>query len=324
MGAFNARSIASEKDLEAIADLFNTCETVEQHEAGTSVSELRHRFNHPLLDQARDLRLWEEPNGRLIGFGQLSIEEVNNGVLEFRVYPSARGGDLETQIIAWGEKRMREVAPEHSLCSKLRSNTRADQTDRIVLLEAHDFKIDRYFFRMVRSLAEPLPEPQLPTGFTLRQFQGEQESEAMVVLFNQTFIDHWNHHDLTVEQFKYYLSDSNPNYRPEFALIAIALDGTYAAFCYCEINPEENKRNGRNEGWIGVLGTRRGFRGRGLGRAMLISGLQQLKAAGVDTAKLIVDAENSSGALRLYESVGFRKVHTQIIYVKDLGGMALT
>ncbi len=49
MGAFNARSIASEKDLEAIADLFNTCETVEQHEAGTSVSELRHRFNYPLL-----------------------------------------------------------------------------------------------------------------------------------------------------------------------------------------------------------------------------------------------------------------------------------
>ncbi len=60
MGAFNARSIASEKDLEAIADLFNTCETVEQHEAGTSVSELRHRFNYPLLAPRNylDFRRW--------------------------------------------------------------------------------------------------------------------------------------------------------------------------------------------------------------------------------------------------------------------------
>ncbi len=51
---------------------------------------------------------------------------------------------------------------------------------------------------------------------------------------------------------------------------------------------------------------------------MLLSGMHALKAAGVETAKLGVDSWNPSGALRLYESVGFSKLHTRIFYVKDV------
>jgi ribosomal protein S18 acetylase RimI-like enzyme len=56
----------------------------------------------------------------------------------------------------------------------------------------------------------------------------------------------------------------------------------------------------------------------GLGRAMLLAGLHRLKAAGVATAILGVDAENPSGALQLYESVGFHNIRDSISYVKDL------
>ncbi|MBC7968769.1 MAG: hypothetical protein H7Z11_01325, partial [Verrucomicrobia bacterium] len=45
---------------------------------------------------------------------------------------------------------------------------------------------------------------------------------------------------------------------------------------------------------------------------------QHLKAKGVDTALLGVDAENPSGALRLYESVSFRQLFTSIAYCKAL------
>jgi ribosomal protein S18 acetylase RimI-like enzyme len=51
---------------------------------------------------------------------------------------------------------------------------------------------------------------------------------------------------------------------------------------------------------------------------MLLARMRQLLCAGVDTAKLGVDAENPSGAGRLYESVGFRKIYTRISYVKDV------
>ncbi|WP_293338302.1 GNAT family N-acetyltransferase [Microcoleus sp. CAWBG58] len=315
----SVRSYAGDRDLSAIADLINTCEAVDRLEEGISISELQQEFNQPSLDLARDICLWEDASGKLIGFAQLSISEpaeVTDGWLWFRVHPQMRGGDVEASAIAWGEVRMREVSAVRGSPVKLRSSTRADECDRISLLTSCGFKADRYFFRMARSLAEPIPEPQFPEGFVLRQFPGEEDAEAWVEMFNQSFIDHWNHHDLTVEKFKYHFAQ--PDYRNDLDLIAVAADGTFAAFCYCEINPEENDRTGRNEGWIAVLGTRRGFRKLGLGRAMLLAGLQRLKAAGVETAILGVDAANPSGALRLYESAGFHNIRNSISYIKDV------
>ncbi len=313
------RPYTGEADLEAIANLINACEAVDRMDLGTSVPELRQEFDEPSLDKARDLRLWEDTDGRLIGFGQMWIPqsgEVIDGFVGFRVHPTARGGDLERQIVAWAEGRLREVGQERSVQVKLRSGSRTDKTDRIAILESCGFTADRYFFTMARTLTEPIPEPQFPAGFTLRQVQGEQDAEAWVQMYNQTFIDHWNHHNATLENFKHGLTQ--PNYRPELDLIAIAPDGTFAAFCDCGIFPEENLRSGRNEGWIVSLGTRRGFRKQGLGRAMLLAGMQRLKTAGVETARLSVDADNPNGAGRLYESVGFRKLYTRIVYVKDV------
>jgi ribosomal protein S18 acetylase RimI-like enzyme len=321
------RPYAGDADLEAIANLINTCEAVDQLDEGTSVSELQQQFDEPSLDKARDIRLWENADGQLAGMGRLWIPPVGkviDGFLWFRVLPTARGGDLDRQIVAWAEGRMREVSQERGVQVKLRSGSRAYQSDspsktlrdRIALLESCGFIADRYFFTMERSLSLPIPESQLPDGFTIRQVRSNEDAEAWVELFNQSFIDHWNHHDLTVESYEHWLTD--PDYKPELDLVAVAADGTFAAFCHCDISPEDNKRSGRNEGWISTLGTRRGFRRKGLGRAMLLAGMQRLKVAGVDTARLGVDTENPSGAGQLYESVGFRKVYTQIMYVKDM------
>ncbi len=46
--------------------------------------------------------------------------------------------------------------------------------------------------------------------------------------------------------------------------------------------------------------------------------LHKLKAAGMDTAKLGVDTENPSQALKLYESVGFTPTRRMIAYVKEV------
>lgn len=313
------RPYLGEADLKAIANLVNACETIDQLDSGTSVSELRQNFDEPSIDKARDIRLWEDANGQLIAIGELWIPPIGkaiDGSLWFRVHPTTRGNDLERQIIAWAEGRMRQVSEERGVLVKLRSGSRADQASHIALLEGYGFLTDRYFFTLERSLSEPIPQPQLPSGFTLRQVAGEQDAQAWVELFNQSFIDHWNHSDVTIECFKHWLSE--PHYKPELDLVAVAADGTWAAFCWCNISPEENQRSGRNEGWIEVLGTRRGFRRMGLGRAMLLAGMQRLQAAGVDTARLGVDADNPSGAGQLYESVGFRKVYTQLKFVKDV------
>ncbi len=70
--------------------------------------------------QARDIRLWEDADGddQLVGFGRLWIVpagEVIDGFLGFCVHPTARGGDLDRQIVVWAEGRWREVGQERSV-----------------------------------------------------------------------------------------------------------------------------------------------------------------------------------------------------------------
>lgn len=314
------RSYGGETDLEAIANLLEACEAVDRLEQWTTVAELERDFNAPSFDKQRDLQLWEDDTGKLIGFAQLwhpPVGELTDGRLGFNVHPHVRGGTLEREIINWGEERLRELAKEQGVNSvKLRCGSREEQIDRIAILQQNGFAADRYFLTMQRSLEEPLAEPQFPAGFTVRSVIAEQDAEAWVEMHNQSFIDHWNHHDFTVEEFKHWSTD--PDYRPELDLVAIALDGTFASYCYCGIYPEDNKRSGRQEGWVGLLGTRRGFRRLGLGKAMLLSGMQKLLAAGMKIAKIGVDYDNPNGARLLYESVGFRKLHTNVSYYKEI------
>jgi ribosomal protein S18 acetylase RimI-like enzyme len=146
----------------------------------------------------------------------------------------------------------------------------------------------------------------------------DADVEQWIDLFNLSFIDHWNFHPVTVEARRHMLQ--HPNYLPERDLVALAPDGTFAAFCFCDINTADNERNARNDGWIATLGTRRGYRKIGLGRAMLLAGMHRLKADGVAIAKLGVDAENPTGALGLYESVGFEREMVRIAHGKEVKG----
>jgi mycothiol synthase len=312
------RPYRGETDLQLIVDLLETCEAVDQLEQWTSIAELRLSIAEPSVDKARDLCLWEDAD-KLVGFGRLSIPdsgEVVDGFLGFWIHPEARGGEVEPQIIAWAEERLREVAQKRSLKAKLRSNSRDDRQDRIALLERNGFTVERCFLNLSRSLAELISEPCFPQGFTMRTVR-EEDAAAWIDLHNQSFIDHWNYHPLTLESYKHWWSN-DPDYRPELDLVAVAADGTLASCCFCGIYPGDNMRTGRQEGWVGILGTRRGFRRIGLARAMLLSGLHQLKAAGMDTAKIGVDADNPLGARQLYKSVGFEKFRKTPVYAKDL------
>ena len=163
MANLSARCYGGDRDLTAIADLMNICEEVDRLDEGTSVSELQQEFNQPSRNLARDICLWEDAGGKLIGFAELSISETGepiDGWLSFYVRPEARFGDVEAAAVAWGEGRMREVASWRDAPVKLRSSAKTEDADRISVLTNCGFKIDRYFCRMARSLSEPIAQAQ--------------------------------------------------------------------------------------------------------------------------------------------------------------------
>jgi mycothiol synthase len=316
------RAYVGEADLEAIASFLNLCETVDQLGQFYTVSELRQEFTEPGFDPARHMRLWFDETEQLIGFAQMWMPQQTadgqeaEGYLWFRVHPKARGQGLEIDMMAWGEVQVWALGRERGLPARLRMSCRESQGDRILLFENCGLVYERCFLRMERSLMEPIPSFQLPDGFVLAHSQGQRDIEARMTLHNQSFMDHWNHHPATIEEWSHWDSDSH--YRPELDLVAIATDGTYAAYCRCHIDLENNAARGVREGWINVLGTRREFRRRGLGRSMLLAGLAVLRDEGMEVAKLGVDTGNVNQAQSLYESVGFRKVFANLAYTKRL------
>jgi mycothiol synthase len=199
--------------------------------------------------------------------------------------------------------------------AQLHAGTRHDAPYYRGIYETRGYSIIRQFHTMERSLAEPIPQPQFPQGFTARPTHAD-EADAWVALFNESFVDHWHFTPMTRRDRQHRLT--YPTYQPELDWVAVAPDGTLAGFCGAEIDLEENAQKGRKEGWIGVLGTRRGYRRQGLARAMLLRGLHQLRAAEMETALLGVDSENPNQAMGLYESVGFTIKATHLTYQKQL------
>jgi mycothiol synthase len=309
-------------DLETVCDFLNACDAVDKMDDNYSVENLRIEFSDPDLDKARDLRIWEDENGNIVGFGEAWLRKSEeDGMLDSslynRVHPDYRNIGIEDTIMEWAVERSREAGQERNLPTRLRAGTRDYDTYGRDILERHGLSVVRYFFTMIRDLSLPIADPQLPEGFTLDHSSNEPEDVARwVETFNLSFIDHWNHHPLTPESHAHWLE--SPNYSPERDLIAVSPDGTVAAFCFCWIDNDDNARNNRMEGWIDMLGTRRGYRKIGLGRAMLLAGLQRLQGDGMTHAKLGVDADNPTGALKLYEDTGFTRLHTYVSYRKEL------
>ncbi|MFL5733289.1 MAG: GNAT family N-acetyltransferase [Chloroflexia bacterium] len=325
---FTTGPYRGEADLQAVCDLVNVCNEVDRLEEepyATPATFGAWLASPDVLDKERDIRVWQDAGGRVVGLGRLRVaEEPEEGKVDtylyFRVHPDVRDTGLDNEVIEWAGDVARQMGRERKMPAFVRSGLHVSTPEYVAyrqeLLEANDFRPVRYMYKMARPLAEPIPEPEFPEGFTLSQGQGEADAEQWVEMFNETFIDSWNFHPMGVEDRKHILE--SPNYDPELDLIAVAPDSTYVAFSQCGIDPEDNAAYHRNEGWVHVLGTRRGFRKLGLGRSLLLASMRRLKAAGVDTAVLGVDAESPTGALRLYELVGFVKANTSVVYEKDL------
>lgn len=314
------RPYAGETDLAAIAHLCNLCAPVDGIEHHVSIADIRTSFAEPGFDPERNLRLWEDPDGQLIAMSEISLPsqfyQEADGYLHYWVHPSQRNRGLEFEILAWAEVRMRKVGQQKGLPARLYISCRDYQDDRRSLYEKCEFAFERRFLQMERSLMEPLPETQIPEGFTFSHTRGIADATTWIKAHNATFVDHWNYRPVTIEQHCYWITGSR--YRSDLDLVAIAPDGQFAAFCFCYINSEENQHRNCREGWIRVLGTQPEFRRMGLGRAMLLSGLHKLRAEGMDTALLKVDTENPHQAQRLYEAVGFRPRYAQLSYTKHI------
>ena len=175
----------------------------------------------------------------------------------------------------------------------------AEVGHRRILAEA-GFEVVRYFFDMARDLTEVEVAP-LPDGLELRAVTPDQH-RAIWEADTEAFRDHWEARQPEEADFGHLFAkaDFDPS------LWVVAWDGDQVAG---SVQPwiwkDENATLGLRRGWLEHISVRRPWRGRGLARALTTEALRRLRDAGMTEAMLGVDAGNPTGALGLYESMGF-------------------
>ncbi|MBV9381342.1 MAG: mycothiol synthase [Streptosporangiaceae bacterium] len=167
----------------------------------------------------------------------------------------------------------------------------------------------RSLWQMRRSLVDSIASPAFPPGTTLRTFVPQADEEEWLDLNRRAFADHPEQGSWTLEDLL--LREHEPWFDPAGFLIA-EHDGRMAGFHWTKIHPAAAGARGRI-GEVYVLGVGPGEQGSGLGRALTLAGLRNLRARGLTQVMLYVD-ETNAPAIRMYQSLGFLRWSTDVMY----------
>lgn len=173
---------------------------------------------------------------------------------------------------------------------------------------------ERFGFRPVRSLLQlraGVPAEASPwqrDDLALSAFRPGIDDEGWVALNSRAFAGHPEQGRLTVDDLRQRLGE--PWFDPGDLLIARDRAGRMAGYCWLKVVA--------GLGEVYAIGVDPDHAGRGIGRALLQAGLDRLRARGVRTVLLYVEADNAP-ALTLYRSMGFADHAVDIRYRHDTG-----
>lgn len=269
---------------------------VERHDGIPAFSEFK------AVDMARSsgMTIGETDDGGLIAAAHAAWhhgDDVAPGhwAIEVAVHPDRREADLWSRLVRAAAAAIPNGAP-HVVWSN-----NQPLTD---VLERLDYRASRRLSVMTIEL--PVEERMdLPDGFELRGFRPRRDEQAWLDTNNAAFAGHPENGGVTTADLAVRMA--SPWFRPDDLLMA--WDGEQlAGSCW-------TKRHGDRVGEIYIIGVHPAYQHRGLGRSLVLAGLNHLATeAGATTGLLYVD-HAQAGAYRLYVVLGFREERTIAMFV---------
>jgi mycothiol synthase len=284
---------ATRDDLAAIAELFGSAEE--------AVTRRPSRIDATVVAGwlqtiASETNTWlVESEGTLVAgaFAQLHGER---GVFAGAVRPVSCGGGLGTRLVELAEARLGEESAQRFHAWTVAGDTSADE-----LFRSRGYREVRRFWDMAIELRADPPEPAVPVE-TFR----EEDVRAFHAADEEAFEDHWEYEP---EPFEEWWKRQQGKVGHDPSLWFLIREGhEIAAIVRNELRDAE--------GYVGSLGVRRPWRGRGYGRALLLRSFREFRRRGMARATLGVDAANPTGATHLYESVGMHVEQEHVVWEK--------
>ncbi len=292
------------EDAATIYELRIAADEADATDVAGSLDEAKRDFADSWTNSTTHSLLGFDRTGELIASARIFINPEATD--EYRIHligeihPRQRNRGLGQFLFSWMSDRAKHILSDKGADMKkmLFTYCTDSQSDRMELYEKNDFKIVRYFYRMRRDLHAPLSTLKLPTGITLLPWHTDR-NEAARQIFNETFADHWNF-DPVNEADRELLIVGSKSFQPDLSFLAWA-GAEIVGICICKIQTEENEREGVAEGWVEIVGVQRAWRHKGIASALICQAMRAFRDAGMEFAGLGVDAENTTGALGIYE-----------------------
>ncbi len=229
-------------------------------------------------------------------FAQLQGSRGNAGGV---VRPSAQGRGLGARLVDLVETWLGEEG-----ASRIHSWTFAADELAAELFVDRGYREARRFWEMAIDFDDEPAEPAV----SVETFR-EDDARTFHAAIEEAFEDHWESHP---ESFDVWWERQQARTNFDLSLWFVVRDGDEIA----AIARNELRTSG---GYVGALGVRRPWRGRGYGKALLLHSFREFRGRGMERATLGVDAANPTGATHLYESVGMHVEQEEIVWEKVLG-----
>lgn len=252
------------------------------------------------LQYAKESWVWEE-EGRMVASASYG---VHGDAAEFRGVVGDKGRGLGAKIVGLGEAFARQEG-----VAKIRAGAPEPDAAARSLFESRGYREVRRFYEMAIELTDEPPEPALPAGLVVDELR-DDEYEAFYEALNEAFAGHWEWHPQPYEEW---IERRRGQHRDEHGPVwFVVRDGDELAAV------TRNDADVAGGGYVGAIGVRPAWRGKGLGKALLQRTFAEFWRRGTTRVTLDVDSENATGAVALYERVGMHVDTCGVAFEKTL------
>lgn len=313
---FTARP-ATMADLQTAVDVMNAVTQADVGKSDNTPFTVGRYWQGDDLNLSTDTLLICAPHGQAAGFAQFIAETPPTPFdVDTWVHPAFVESGVGEALLQWIDQRAAQAlitAPADVPASIEHVYVYVQNRAAQQRLEKLGYTRDRVFYRMAIEFDAPPPEPQLPEGITIRSFRLGEEDRAVYEAYEEAQADEWGHEWLPFDKWRYYFIEVEEDFDPEAWFLAVEGE-TIVGYALCRWD----RAGEPDRSTVRYLAVRRPWRKRGVATALLCAAMHAFKAEGLQHAMLGVDTENLSGALRVYERVGFKPVKRFLQFEKKL------
>lgn len=285
------------------------------------LEEIGNEWKTPGFNLDTDTCVIISPDGQLVGYYEVWDLEPHVSIRCWgRVHPEHTNRGIGSYLLEWAEARARQAIPKAPLDTKvvLESSVICLSKTAQELLEGAGMQLVRYALRMVIELDTPPPAPKWPEGIEVRTLVVDRDEWDLTKAVVEAFRDHWGFVERPIEEeherWMHY-TKNNEDFDPTNWYLAWDSD-QIAGMSLCWPKSHDDP----DMGWVDVLGVRRPWRRQGLGMALLHHTFGEFHRRKKRRVGLGVDAQNLTGALRLYKRAGMHSdpKRQYLVYEKEL------